>query len=170
MEWGWKILGIDFDYLAPFKLSQAKSYVKLARSNIYIYIYKITSFDPIRNWLPSLQWPIFRPGRSETHLADKRTEKKSEDPIHRKTLFIPPSPLPRLANPWGAFREKYAGALNNDGIKGTRAWKETVMGNDDGSTINLAAKCASPATCIASCIRKRVRMRVYVMGTASTTA
>lgn len=167
MEWGWKILGIDFDYLAPFKLSQAKSYVKLARSNIYIYI--ITSFDPIRNWLPSLQWPIFQ---EEAKRISRTSEQRKKARILsiEKPFSSPPSPLPRLANPWGAFREKYAGALNNDGIKGTRAWKETVMGNDDGSTINLAAKCASPATCIASCIRKRVRMRVYVMGTASTTA
>lgn len=165
MEWGWKILGIDFDYLAPFKLSQAKSYVKLARSNIYIYI--ITSFDPIRNWLPSLQWPIFQ---EEPKRISRTSEQRKKARILsiEKPFSSPPSPLPRLANPWGAFREKYAGALNNDGIKGTRAWKETVMGNDDGSTINLAAKCASPATCIASCIRKRVYTRVYV--TASTTA
>lgn len=169
MEWGWKILGIDFDYLAPFKLSQAKSYVKLARSNIYIYIYIITSFDPIRNWLPSLQWPIFQ---EEAKRISRTSEQRKKARILsiEKPFSFPSSLLPRLANPWGAFREKYAGALNNDGIKGTRAWKETVMGNDDGSTINLAAKCASPATCIASCIRKRVHTRVYVMGTASTTA
>lgn len=41
------------------------------------------------------------PGRSETHLADKQTEKKSEDPIHRKTLFIPTLSSPPVSKPVG---------------------------------------------------------------------
>lgn len=149
--WEWKTLArlpslSDFDYKDSCWILSDPWITKFTFEIIQSYLINLINIYTIHTVIDSIQ------GRSETRTKQTEdiTKKKKRilwlpyRVIHRKTLFLLPSLW--LANPVGrAFREKYGGALNNDdGIKGTRAWKETVMGsNDDGSTINLAAKCAS---------------------------